>query len=165
MWSIQELPNALDQNIDAFKSVLAEVSPKQYLHKSEDGAWSFAELIEHMILTDGVIGVMMSGNCEAAEARDSKSILANVESAFKQLDRKFPAMEVIKPKGQFTEKQAAFDQWMAVREQLKLILRTEDPHALVLGFNHPLVGEAMSRYEWAVFCVIHANRHLEQLAV
>lgn len=157
-----QLFEAIDRNTEQLVNMVNTLSSSQLLLKPE-GKWSVIEQLEHIVLTDKIVGLMLMRPHSSLAETDTVIGQERLEKIIVTLRaRKVAAPEFLQPTGsiqtvaqfttQFTAQRTAFKE--AVNQgKIALDSRT---------FKHPYLGE-MTVIDWYHFIPLHAQRHLEQI--
>ena len=165
---ISEMIDALDRGrADLEKAAMAVPADRQNTKPAAE-AWSVAEVVNHVALTDGRITAMLTkltGEARANGAtRDLETgpILPTIDVR-RVLDR---TTKIRNPRGDpaagcnVPDGFAALD---AARNNLKALLNQSDlPSLGGVSAPHPAFGP-MTGYEWVAFMAAHTHRHADQI--
>ena len=157
--------NTIEQKIKADNDLclrfIAGITEEQFNAKPKK-AWSIAEMLEHVVLTEKMIFMLLrrpSNQQENTTFLLGEKLLE--EKLIKQRDKKLNAPEALLPKGLFGWRAAGEEAFMGTRLnylhalQNKSITLTKGVH------KHPYLG-AMSVADWLLFIVFHRQRHFIQ---
>ena len=157
-----QLFEAIDRNSKQLVDLVNTLTPEQLLLRPE-GKWSVLEQLEHIVLTDKIVGLLLMRPHSSIAETETVMGQARLEKIIVTLRaRKVAAPDLLQPTGniqtaeqfntQFTEQRTAFK--AAVNDgTIVLDSRT---------FKHPYLGE-MTVIDWYHFIPLHAQRHLEQI--
>jgi hypothetical protein len=157
-----QLFEAIDRNSKQLVDLVNTLTPEQLLLRPE-GKWSVLEQLEHIALTDKIVGLLLMRPHSSIAETETVMGQARLEKIIVTLRaRKVAAPDLLQPTGsiqtaeqfttQFTEQRTAFK--AAVNDgTIVLDSRT---------FKHPYLGE-MTVIDWYHFIPLHAQRHLEQI--
>lgn len=157
-----QLFEAIDRNTKQLIDLVNTLSPAQLRLKPE-GKWSVLEQLEHIVLTDKIVGLLLMRPHSSVAETDTVIGQERLEKIIVTLRaRKVAAPDLLQPTGsiqtaeqftiQFTEQRNAFKE--AVNNG-KIVLDSRT-------FKHPYLGE-MTVIDWYHFIPLHAHRHLEQI--
>lgn len=156
----EELLKGLEESTNALSDVLAAFSAVQFGQEPAPDKWSAAEVAEHLILLEKIVGGALSGFCVATH-RDPFLKKRDIEGHMSNFERAFKAPEFIRPSGHL-QQQDAIDQLISVRKMTSNLVMVSDVTETCMDTDHPGFGQ-LTRGEWVYFDISHANRHLRQL--
>lgn len=132
-----------------------------------DGAWSVAQLLEHLALVEGRSMAAFERVAEGAPPREPDEAVADDAHRFDDaplLDRgvRVTAPEIVQPTG----RESAEEAWVQLgraRERTEAILRAVDGRALErVTLKHPRFGP-LNGYRFVAVLAAHERRHALQL--
>jgi len=160
MIPVETLSAELDANTDALVEQILNVDPASFDTQPSEGSWSAAQLTEHIYVFDKLVFNLLTGETEASSrAADEK--VAVIQSAMSNRTRSISAPDPIVPLGKIKDQQVLITKLITVRKDMYKIIQTSDLSVLCLGFTHKGFGP-MTRLEWIVFMIAHAQRHFHQ---
>jgi hypothetical protein len=160
MLAIETLLSDLDQNTDALIEHIVNFDPSFFDKLPIDESWSAAQLTEHLYVSDKIIFNILSGETEPAHRMADEKLLA-IESVMQNRDRNLVAPDEIVPLGRVKDQQLLIEKLITVRKDIHRLIQTADLSVICLGFTHKGFGP-MTRLEWIVFMMAHAQRHFHQ---
>ncbi len=153
---------SIDNNTTRLIELVGKLTPEQ-LQLRIAGKWSIAEQLEHIILTDKVVGLLLLQDPFSKAETDTIIGQERLEKIIVTLrQRKVMAPDVLQPKGTIKTFEAFREQFTKQRENFK---QTVVDGRIVLNSSthkHPYLGE-MTVIDWYHFIPLHAQRHLEQI--
>jgi hypothetical protein len=134
------------------------------------GAWSIAEVLEHLHRVESGIARVLVRTIERGrqagipEERETGSLLNSLDAYdLTRRDRRLMAPDPVAPRGAYTAAQGLAALTLS-REALLAAIRSGDGLALgELTFPHPLFG-SLDLYQWVLFVGQHEARHAAQIA-
>jgi len=134
------------------------------------GAWSIAEVLEHLHRVESGIARLLVRTIERRqqagipEERDTGSLLNSLDAYdLTRRDRRLVAPDPVAPRGGYSAAQGLAALALS-REALLAAIRSGDGLALGgLTFPHPLLG-SLDMYQWILFVGQHEARHAAQIA-
>jgi hypothetical protein len=134
------------------------------------GAWSIAEVLEHLHRVESGIARLLARTIERGrrvgipEERETGSLLHSLDAYdLTRRDRRLVAPDPVAPRGEYTAAQGLAALALS-REALLAAIRSGDGLALGgLTFSHPLLG-SLDLYQWILFVGQHEARHAAQIA-
>ena len=165
---INELIDALDRGRADLDRAVAEMPVANHTRKPSPEAWSAAEVVNHVALTDGRVTALLTKLTGEAKGNgappdtDTAPILPRIDVR-RVLDR---TSKIRNPRGDpaadctVAGGMAALD---TARNNLKSLLRQSDlPDLGGVSAPHPAFGP-MTGYEWIAFMAAHTHRHAAQI--
>lgn len=165
----QEMLAFLDTQRAALERAVQEVPASLHARRPAPGAWSVAEVIEHLGLVEGRLAQLIAARLEAARAegvgseRDERPVLPTIDVT-RMLDRsrKIAASEQSQPQGRL-DVDAAWTALGDTRRRLREAIVAADGMALGdVAMPHPAFGP-MNVYQWIGFVGAHEARHTAQI--
>ena len=140
----------------------------QQTARRSEGAWTVAEIVEHLSITERrLLGVMtqMAGAGEPTAADGGPAAFRPFsldEYIARAKDQKFEAPEFIRPTGKapLADSLARLRESRAELERLRPGFERADLSAKL--YPHPAFGP-LNAYQWLAFIGIHERRHLAQI--
>lgn len=150
--------------LDQIRTILLEevsnLTDEQCNLKQDPASWSIAQVLEHLFLTEQLIGLRIQQSIK-------ENILTNESDKPIHLARdrshKVQAPEQIIPKEDFYSKEELFYKLSQSRQQTHAFLEDLGEEKLQkLSFTHPRFG-ALNLKQYIEFIGYHEERHLEQI--
>jgi hypothetical protein len=166
---LAELLDYADAQRTALLDAVAAVPDALRDRRPEPEAWSVAEVLEHLHLTEQGIAWLVSWHVEEARAagapleEETGSLLGSLD-AFRIPERTVPVASpgIVRPRGRLTAAQAV----SALAESRRaLVAAAEAGDGLALDtvtYAHAILG-ALSMYQWLLFVGQHEARHAAQI--
>lgn len=162
-----ELLDALDAARRELAAALERVPPHLRDRAPAEGAWSVAQLLEHLVLVEGRSMAAFEKVAAGAPMRAAGDAVADDAHRFDEtplLDRtvRITAPEIVQPTGGTTAEEA----WARLgqaRERTEAIVRAADGRALEQAtLKHPRFGP-LNGYRFVAVVAAHERRHALQL--
>ncbi len=168
--SVAEIFAANDDMRQRLIDCVEKLNPAQQNFRSTEGAWSIAEIVEHLSLIETQLYTLTKKLLAQAEANSVEGVRPDLQNnpvsmgeyATRAAQEKFQAPESVRPAGTLTipESLAKMER---VRESLRqLQTRLEAADLSKATFPHPFFG-SLNLYEWLAFIGVHEARHLRQI--
>ncbi len=165
---IAELLAELERSRRELLETVSALAPAQRDAVPTDGAWSVAQILEHLCMVEDGGGRLISKVIKQAQElgayeSDADSILGSLD----QFDLRNPtsrleAPEQVQPTNGLTVAQA-IERLQAVRERLVTALLAASGLALsVASYPHPFCGP-LNGYQWTLLIALHERRHVAQI--
>jgi DinB superfamily len=160
MRTIENLLADLDANTDALIEQIINFDPRLFHQQTSAESWSAAQLTEHLYVFDKLVYHLITGETEPAHrAADEKVSL--IQAAMNNRSRSIVAPDPIVPLGKNKDQQVLITKIITTRKDSYKVIQNADLSLLCLGFTHKGFGP-MTRLEWIVFMMAHAQRHFHQ---
>jgi DinB family protein len=125
-----------------------------------DGGWTAGQVVEHLLLSAGLLDVITGRTATAGREPDEK--LDAIRDLFLDYTVRLQSPEGIRPTAGPYEKREMLEKlklvWVRQGEAVRLL----DLSKVCLDFEFPVFGH-LTRLEWIMFYVYHSQRHLRQL--
>lgn len=151
-----------------FEGATRGLSEAQWTFRPGPGAWTLAELAEHLALIEGSMLRLITGKLVQAEA--SSELIAATEGKAALIERRVPdrtrrveSPESLKPTGRWIRPELAV---AAFGESRRAAIRWFETTPLDLRryvAPHPFLGP-IDGWQWGLFLAEHLRRHLFQIA-
>jgi hypothetical protein len=156
--AMSELHASRKQLIDA----VSGLSEKQLAFQPSPGAWSIAEITEHLAMTEELL-FSLHKQTAAAPADPAKSAAQKDEELLKSIrtrDQKVKAPEMVHPKKTFASTAQALAAFKERRDRTIAFVETTDGDNL----RHKIVPNfGMDAYQIFLLMAAHTQRHVEQI--
>lgn len=140
---------------------VAGITEAQFTAKPTSG-WSIAEILEHVVLTDKMIYVMLRRSPgEQAQPTFLLGEKTLEEKIVQQRGQKLKAPDALQPKNIFHTRAAGEEAFMEIRHKY---LHDLQNHSITINqgvHKHPYLG-VMTVADWLYFIVLHRQRHFLQ---
>ena len=152
------------------------LSEAQQNYRRDDGAWTPAEIIEHLALIERrmvqLLSVMLkktegamaeaAGAGGASPSAHAMQPFSLAEFAERARTEKFVAPEEVRPRGRISlaDSLAGLRETRAAIQQLRPRLEAVD--GTLAQYPHPAFGP-LNLYQWLAFIGVHEARHLRQI--
>jgi hypothetical protein len=157
-----QLFEAIDRNTNQLVDLVNTLNPAQLQLKLE-GKWTVLEQLEHIVLTDKIVGMLLMRPHSSIAETETVVGQARLEKIIVTLRaRKVAAPDLLQPTGKIQTAEQFNTQFTAQRTAFKAAV---NDGTIVLDsrtFKHPYLGE-MTVIDWYHFIPLHAQRHLEQI--
>jgi uncharacterized damage-inducible protein DinB len=138
------------------------LSREQLDYKSAPHRWSVAEIVEHIIIVEGLIlrGIDValqrpSDSASAWQSRDEALILE-----LKNRTHSLQGPEIVLPKREWSHEEL-FRQFEVVRQRTRAFAAATTADLRHHCFPHPVYGQ-IDCYQWLLVVAAHCERHLAQ---
>jgi hypothetical protein len=144
------------------------LSAAQWKFKPAPEAWSAAEIVEHLAVTEEMIlgrveGPMMESPAQEVNrteaAKRDQMVLANVPVR----DQKFQAPDGLRPAGRYKDGKGALEAFKASRETTRAFVERTPLALRAHAVPHPALGP-LDAYQWILLIAAHTERHVAQIA-
>lgn len=156
----------LEANSKRFLTDIENISDAQWNYKPSAGAWSVAEVSEHITLSDGLLLAIAQRSLKSpADSVKAKALLGKEQVVINKLkDRTYKAQapESLKPLNRYSTRQELIEAFKLTREKTANYVKTTNDSLKGHVVPHPLFGD-LTAYQWPVMIPAHANRHVDQL--
>lgn len=156
---------------DRVVSATAALSEEQWGYRPAEGAWSAAEIVEHMVIVQelvlGPIAHALAGTPETV-GLDTATIDEMVKTKLGDRSRRFPAPEMARPTGRWTPAEslehltantARLMDRLETAPGLRLHRVPAPPLRAISGGTY----ELMDGYQWILATAGHTERHADQI--
>jgi hypothetical protein len=165
--SSEEISKARDYLLATREELLKAIgglTPAQWTFKEAPDRWSIGEIVEHIVIVEGVVHGRVRGICAAEPVpaeRDDAAIDAFVIEAVPKVVQKLQAPPPICPSGQWDLAEAA--RQFNDQRTLTLELLASAPCLRGRVVSHPAIG-SLDGYQWILAGAAHCARHVAQIA-
>ncbi len=169
MIMFHELEGFLDDKRTELLEVIAAFKDEQLELRNDEGSWTVAEIVEHLILVELYVVHKVGKMLESLEVKESEPLNEKVVDAFQLfqskglLGVKRKAPSAVEPRGQLPLKDG-LSKLQEVRMQLKSYLpqlEARETNSIVAYFS--TFGVDMNVCQWVQFASIHEWGHSNQL--
>jgi len=162
-----EVVQALHDAQEEMEALLATIPAAHREAPATDGAWSIAQVVEHLALVEDGSGRLLGNFIKQVRdvpETETDAIAPTLEDQrIWDASRSRVAPEIVSPKGQLSYEEALSRQ-SAARARLMDALVAASGCALgTVTRPHPALG-TLNGYQWALFTAQHQRRHLPQIA-
>ena len=158
MLSKEELLHQLEASNTELLTTLAAVPPQNF-NRGPEGKWSPGSIAEHLLILETLVNRILLKAHPTERAPDLK--VEPIKAGLRDQGRKLEAPAFIHPTGKEINQQEVIAALAAQRKVLKEILEQHDITETA-DEKHPVIG-SMTRLEWTLFNIYHAERHLGQI--
>ncbi len=155
-----------EANATRFVAALEGLSSEQWHFQESPDRWSIAQVAEHIIKAEAaqrsvIIDSVLSTHPDrkAENPSDTDNMIATVT---RDRGQKFQAPDFLQPEGVYSTPSEALAAFKAARETTLELLRGTDKDLRAHFADHPF--GRLDAYQWLLFMVSHADRHLAQIA-
>jgi hypothetical protein len=156
----QDIAKQVRQTGAAMLEALAAFDEQQVNTPPFDGGWTAGQVIEHLLLSAGLLDVITGRTATADREPDEK--MDAIRDVFLDYTVRLQSPEGIRPSTGPFEKREMLEKlklvWVRQGEAVRLL----DLSRVCLDFELPVFGH-LTRLEWIMFYVYHSQRHLRQL--
>jgi len=168
--SVAEIFAANDDMRARLLNCVKRLNPAQQNFHLTEGAWSIAEIVEHLCLIETQMYALTKKLLAQAEANGvegsrpdlQKNPVSMGEYAMRAAHKKFQAPESVCPAGTQTVPESLVKMERARESLRQLQTRLEAADLSKATFPHPFFG-SLNLYEWLAFIGMHEARHLRQI--
>jgi hypothetical protein len=165
--SVAQILEEVDRTRERLYKRVEGLTQEQATHRPAPGAWTPAEIVEHLSLIEGRLLQMLSMMLRKAEAAG----IGNAPSEMKPFtldafiertqNEKYTAPEAVTPGGEATLSDS-LSKLRRSREELRSLRpRIEAMDLSTITYPHPAFGP-LNFYQWMAFIGLHEARHLRQ---
>ncbi len=153
-------------NLHQLTVLLDGLTLEQYTFRPAEGRWTLQEVAEHIILSEtyllDTIRQQVLGAAPEQDYVPDPAADAQVRSFVR--DRSFQAQTTpaLEPQGLFETTAAAIQALIERRSTTMAFLQESEANLRAHRLDHP-VGQKYDAYQWFLFMVGHADRHLAQM--
>jgi len=142
------------------QEIITSTGEEQLNAKPADGAWSIAQIAEHLRKSYAAVDVM-NGNVQPTDRAPDEKVAA-VRELFLDFNVKMKSPDAIVPPDDLIEK-TRLQQGLEKRiAQFKEIILNKDLSPICVDFEIPGYGP-FTRMEWMYFNILHTHRHVHQM--
>ncbi len=155
---------ALEQSRSLLRAAVEGIEEPQW-HEKVDGAWSVAEIMEHLWITEYGVSKVMIPRLLASPAVEGPGPTPDAVLVERTLDRgtKVMSPERVAPKDNTLARAKALERFQETRENLIAFVQSTGEDLRVHHGQHPVLGR-MDCCQWILFIAAHTERHTEQIA-
>ncbi len=155
---LKETKNNLEKSVDG-------LSEEQMTFKPDDGGWSVAEVVEHIIIVEGGLKSMLENKMKAGEDLDQKAEVKMTDEQVVGLitDRSssIQTQDQFQPSGKFSEADEALEAFNDQRENIVDWLKDSD--ADMRNYVNEFPFGKIDAYQTVLFMAGHTARHTAQI--
>jgi hypothetical protein len=167
---LQELVDRISRQREKFLESVSGLTEAQLAHKAEGSAWSIADVINHVSLTDVANAKLTSNFLKSARSRSlpadpspSASVLNSMDHIFPQMNAgKFKAPEFVTPQANASVEEAMARLKVSRERMLANVEQLDGFDLTGLTFAHPFAGD-LNAYQWILVAGAHEARHASQI--
>ncbi|HYZ84788.1 MAG TPA: DinB family protein [Bryobacteraceae bacterium] len=141
-----------------------DLSPKQWTFRCGEDQWTIAEVVEHIVMVERGISVMLQRKLMQSSPVDQVSSDLDERIRLAVVDRscKQQTPERLNPSGKFPDGPAALEAFESTRAKTLEWFSTASDDLRRYRMPHPVLGP-IDGYQWIVFVAAHAERHTLQI--
>ena len=166
--SVKEIFESLDEASRRFRERVEGLSEAEENLRPPSGAWSVAEIVEHVSIVEHQLFqltsmMLMKAEASGAKARPDKRIPpASLDQFAEHGKAKLEAPESARPRGgvRVADSLAKMSDTRASLHSLRP--RLEEADLSVVQYPHPYFGP-LDLYQWLILIGAHEARHLNQI--
>jgi len=155
---IKEIDAATERIIHKYQHLPNE----QWIHNEHPDRWTPAQILDHLVKTEGMVLEMAEGPSMASEMRLPDGKVDRIRATFGDDGHKLSAMVAIRPDNDPEDMSQLLEQFTTNRLKLVELARTRDLSRVCTGHAHSIFG-TLTLLEWTWFVISHGNRHLRHL--
>ncbi|TDQ30948.1 DinB family protein [Zeaxanthinibacter enoshimensis] len=156
----------LKQTRDNLMASVDGLSDEQLNFKNSPESWSVAECVEHLAISEKMIGEMLKGTLQSPANADMRSEVkmsdADILAMITNRDQKIKTAEAFEPSGQFGDFEQSLEAFKSARKShIDYMKETEDDlrnHYAQMPFG------TIDAYQAVLFMSGHTARHNAQIA-
>ncbi len=161
--AMSELHATRKQFLDAVEGL----TPAQWNFKPSDGAWSVAEIAEHIAVSEDQLFVLITKKLMTSPADPSKRALVRGkdEQVLKEIEdrtTKHKAPESLTPKHRWGDMQAVAAHFKESRDRTIEYVKTTKDDLRDHFVAHPVLKD-LDGYQWVLVIAGHTDRHVQQI--
>ncbi len=163
---LQRRFDSLERSKAAILHSLSTWTPEQLAFRPESGAWSAAEILDHIARTENGILLSVRGNLAAPQPLGKKDRLTSfvVRCILRSpLKVRVPADTAAILPGETVTSTEAIAAWETARTRLCHLVTSATPRQIEGGVFNPPRGGWMSLADTLLFLRLHHDHHLAQL--
>jgi|SRR4051812_34410473 uncharacterized damage-inducible protein DinB len=168
--SVPQIFATIDETRERIYERARGLNDEQFNARQNAGAWSVAEVVEHLTIIEGRLLGMMKLMLTKAEGATPKSDSASSEMQPFSLEHfverasreKYSAPEHLHPSGKENPADLLARMQQTRDELHSLSPRIEATDLSMVVYPHPAFGP-LNFYQWLAFIGIHEERHLAQI--
>lgn len=143
------------------REAVADFPDNNFNLSLQEGKWSAAGILEHLLLVETSVNQMLQLPAGAApRVYDEKK--QHILNVFSDDSRQYDAPSDYLPSGKMFDKNNLLQTIMGERAMLAMLIHKLDLTETSESFRHPGFG-SFTRYEWVEFVIHHSNRHARQI--
>lgn len=163
-----ELIGRLEQTQQELASSVAGLSAAQWTFRAADDKWTIAQVVEHLVLSEGQIRgrveELVSGEVAAPRpAARTEEVEGAILRFVRDRSQQFNAPSPIQPAGRFETAAAGLDAFRAERAISVDYVRTTDVDLRAYRSAFPPADLELDGAQWLLFMCGHVQRHLDQI--
>jgi len=155
-----------EANSARFEALTGELTPEQWGHRPGEGAWTIAEIVEHIVLNDRWVLESLADLTQVEptdqDLQRATAVEAQVVGVLGDRSQKFPAPDFLVPTKSFGEVDGVVQAFRDTRAEMVAKLQSVDFDPRTRTAMHFALGE-VDVATWAAIAVAHADRHLDQI--
>lgn len=156
----------MNETKEDFVKQLTGVSDAQLNFRAAEGRWTIGEIAEHIIVTEGALFGMITGQIMKTPAPDGKENFrardTGVILAITNRSQKFTAPEIVRPNGRWKTRDELLTNFEKARNQTIEFMKANKADLRNTFTDNPMMG-MIDSYQWFLFQIGHSERHLAQL--
>ena len=151
-----------ERSTRSFLAALDGVSEQAWRLRPAGEAWSLAETVEHVVLTDRLVRARLERLLEAPLAAGAPRFDDSAISAGMFAAAGPPPPALAEPTGRFATSAEGITALVEVRDELVAWAREATADLRGHGLPHPVFG-VFDGVQWILFAAAHTDNHLPQL--
>jgi hypothetical protein len=168
--NVAQIFETIDETRSRLFNRVGGLSDEQVNSRPDKGAWTVAEIVEHLAIIENKLLRMMTVMLTKAEGAGAASGNSPVEIKPFSLDKliersqkeKYSAPEAVRPTGEVPLADSLARMRRSRADLHALRPRVEKTNLSGATYPHPF-AEALNFYEWLAFIGVHEERHLRQI--
>jgi len=155
------LQSDLQANTEQFIQSFRDVPDDRFNTRPATDEWSVGEIVEHVYRSEFGIPRLFNGPTKASQ-RDPSEKITLMTNKLSDSSAKYSAFGPILPSEKMKHKTELMKKFSTNRKKIARLIETQAAEEVCILFKHPFFGE-LTRLEWIRFCIIHAERHRQQI--
>jgi len=155
------LADELQANTEEFIESFADVPDRLFNALPEKKQWSVGQIVEHINRAEYGIPRLFNGPSKPANREPAEKVPLMTEKLSDQT-AKYSAFGPILPSEELKNKTELSKKFSDNRKKIINLIDKQNIEEICMLFEHPFFGE-LTRLEWIRFCIIHAERHRQQI--
>jgi hypothetical protein len=147
---------------ERLETLIESIDPSIINKKPADGAWSIAEVLEHLVKVESGMSRIIYSNKGEDTGRDRFSTTEKIKKINDNREVKVKAPSFSEPTGEVGEYSTSLELIIENRASLKNAINSDKVNWLSATPPHPFAGQVGKR-DWYDFLYFHMERHIAQI--
>lgn len=146
---------------EGMEQLLLTIDSNLWDKNPAENSWSVGQVMEHILKANSGLKSLFAENIgETNRPTDEK--VPVIKSVFLDFSTKLDAPGFIIPTEKTHDKQQQLDKMKALKDGTLQLIGSSDLSKTCMGFELPVFGY-LTRLEWILFTLFHAQRHTNQI--